>query len=229
MEATLYHGPSSAFEIGKRKFGRTSRGWDTMRCRYLLPAAARDADLLNGFDPTAIYKKGTAHPDYNKMFVCEVDGDDAGYDPDHAGSVEINVLYKGILKPNASASTTKGYDVRWSTLGQTLSAENITSPAGTGKHEVIEPVFIGEMWDVTATLPNPNLIGTANTPPVAQPNVPSNRWASLADPVLVYPYGWVLEGMEIDELPREPSQSRPAIYFVHYTFAYRQPVKPGDI
>lgn len=88
-------------------------------------------------------------------------------------------------KPNA---------VRWFAVTETQSAENVLFDSTTwpkfsadiiGYGVEIDRVYYG------VTAPAMSEVGTSNTPSPA-PSVRTNEWASIADPVHHYPYGWYL-------------------------------------
>ena len=226
--------PGDVKQVGQSKFRKNERGFHVGRVQYLVyldPPTTKVHDVL---------ARGSTHPkgtggspdmDYIRLFITESEWTEC----DESGLIfEVDVTYKGFFgdppgdgQPTSQAAGMQGYVRRVTTQSGQFSGENITSPAGTGKHVVGEPSVRAQYsYIMTNASPDTSKINTAITPPSA-PSTPANQWTYLSDYILKYPNGWVLDGREYDEVLNDSGSEE--LYFVTDTYGYYQAFRPGDI
>lgn len=82
-------------------------------------------------------------------------------------------------------------------------------------------VGVTALWISIGSVPNCAVTGT-NVTPTFSPGVPTNIWASIPNPIHVYPYGWIIETRKPDIIPGT------AVCFVKDAYVYYQHYKPGN-
>ena len=165
-------------------------------------------------------ERGQTHGTHTKMFVTGVNWKAEG-DGDYTAAVN----YRGFLGATAPGYVREDMSSgRFTTSGSSISG--IPGTAGAVKAEVADRnVGVRDSYMMT-TEPDLTVIGTAVTPPDA-PATPAFLWASLADAIVIYPSGWVLEDRRAKPITAEDGTR--VLWFVTDTYAFHQALKPGDI
>lgn len=102
---------------------------------------------------------------------------------------------------------------------QSASPANYLDVTGVSLESNQPLVGVTILWFSTS-IPSMTVAGT-NVTPSYSPGVPSNIWASIANPIHVYPFGWVLDDRQIETI------AGTTLCFVTDTYTYYQRYKPG--
>lgn len=117
------------------------------------------------------------------------------------GVYDCEFTYRGIL------DATKPYKIRGRCFSERQSASAANYPGYSAVPVESNQGLIGITVNYVATTPPAlTITGTNQTPPVSltppSPFVPpSNIWTSIENPIHVFPYGWVLDAREFDDVP----------------------------
>ncbi|MEO0413744.1 MAG: hypothetical protein AAF226_02190 [Verrucomicrobiota bacterium] len=201
-------------QVGAGTFRRTERGFHTGRVKYLV-----QGDPENYFQRGSLHPKASSDNTYARMYVADSSWTESG------ALWEVDVSFKGFFGNNGPNST--GYFSRSvRTQAGSFSGENVTSPAGSGKHVVGDPSISVAVSYLQFTEPDTSLVNTVLTPPDAPP-VPPNYWASAPDIIFNWPYGWSLDGRDVDDIRDESGAA--LVYFVNDTYIHRHRWRAGDV
>lgn len=184
-------------------FSFDSEGWDVRRLNRVVRAPSPDQALtIAGIFPGA----------RNGNLICltgEARHTKAGY-------YECTGDFKGIatVKP-------------WKRVLRTFPDKTrgiITingSPPYAQEVEVNENMVGVSVYQVVNVPPPLSWVGR-NAAPIGGASVPQTRWTTIQNPLLSVPYGWVIDGIECEELPGS------SIALVRVDYVYYQRFKPGS-
>lgn len=178
-------------------------GFDTITLRRTIRAAsAQAARQTIGLGDNA--------SGYGNMFCIQRKATRAGCE-----KYECTFTFRGIM-------TSKPYKVRRRNYSEKQSA----SPALYPGQSTPVPLegnqgLVGlTISYVATTLPSMTNSGTGQSPPVSV-STPNNLWSAIVSPIHTYPYGWVLDSRETDEIPG----TEVALVTDNYIYYHRY--KPG--
>ena len=199
-------------ELDETSWVQDGKGFWTGAVKYFVKSAT---NLRTG-----PLERGQVHGTHTKMFVTGINWKSEG-DGDYTASAS----YKGFI-----GTSPPGYfreDIssgRFTTTGSAISG--IPGAAGAVKAEVADRNIGVRDSYISLTEPDFADIGTTQTPPDA-PTTPAFLWASLADAIVIYPSGWVLEDRKSNPLVAEDGTR--LLWYVTDTYGYHHALKPGDI
>lgn len=117
------------------------------------------------------------------------------------GVYDAEFSFRGVLDGG------KAYKIRGRSFSERQSAEEANYPGYSAVPVESNQGLVGITINYLATAP-PDLdeVGTNQTPPVnlTPPSFwvpPTNIWTFIEEPIHVYPYGWVLDGRELELIP----------------------------
>lgn len=181
-------------------------GWDTAtEARFVFASSAEAA--------TSGKALGASLSGFTNM-VCV---DRAAEDLIEGFFYKVTFSYKGILNGGKPVKwIPRGYAEKQSTSGGLYPGQASPVPL-----ESNQPLVGVTAIYLSTTVPSCDVCGT-NVTPSWSPGVPDNIWDSLANPIHVYPYGWVLDTREPDIIPGT------TVCLVTDQYVYYQHYKPGS-
>ncbi len=189
----------------KENFEFDAEGWDTRTVERVVRANSPErACVIAG-----------ARPGFRDGNMICLRGR-AAYDK--AGYYQVSAEWKGIATNKPWKRVLRTFP------DKTRGSINIAVPGGipyAQEVEVNENMVGVSVYQVVTNSPPLSWVGR-NAQPVGGSSVPTSRWGKIQNPLLSVPSGWVIDGIESEELPG----SNMALVRVDYVFY--QKYKPGS-
>jgi hypothetical protein len=193
---------------------RSETGFDRMTKKYFA-RTANPATYATTYFPAAQVESATADGIYGNMFCTNVSIERVGKD-----SNIFTVEYSGLLTSQAVKRTVSSKSQSYS--AGSITVDGVLRDKVQGTYTNLSCTFSY----VTTGMPSTNV--TPTTPPAggAFPGFPPNPFGSVpANAVYNYPWGWVMEGREVDMINNASLTT--SIFMVKEDWAYIYQYMPG--
>lgn len=185
-------------------------GWDTLTITRLVNGVYNERQAL----AVAGFQGGRVAPGYSLMYCMKT-----GAKRDKGLCWECRAEYKGI------ALGGKGYKRTIRTFPDktrgTITKTGIGGPYAQ-EIEVNESLVGVTVNYIMDGIPSTQRVSYNAEPPDGTVGVPTSRWTYITNPLETIPSGWVLDGMEAEQLPGT------WLHFVREDYVYYPRYKPGS-